>query len=364
MQIYIETYGCASAKSDSEIMAGILTKSGHTIINNVNHKVAIDVIIITTCDVKLVTEQKITNRAVLLSEKYPSTKLILVGCMADNRHEKLKKLLPTASFISTHRINEIEKVVTSPTHILLLKTQGIVKTCLPRVRKNPKIGIVQISEGCRGACTFCSTRLAKGPIKSYPMESILQDIKNLVKDGCTKIYLTSQDTAAYGYDIEKKSLLPNLLEKISSIEGDFTVRVGMMNPDNVIQDLANFTKSYNSSKIDKFLHLPIQSGNNKILKNMNRRYTIEEYIKIISAFRENYPSITIWTDIIVGYPGESESQFKDTLTLLEKLNPNYTNISRFARREGTLSASLKQLPTDEMKRRTKICSELTRKLKH
>jgi len=364
MNIYIETYGCAAAKSDSEIIAGILTKASHRILDNINHEMTIDVIIITTCDVKLVTEQKITNRAILLSKQYPSKKIILIGCMADNRHKKLKKLLPKASFISTHRIDEIETAVLSEKPILLLKTQGIVKTCLPRIRKDKQIGIVQISEGCRGACTFCSTRLAKGTIKSFPMESIINDIENLVKDGCTKIYLTSQDTAAYGFDLEKKSLLPKLLEKISSLPGNFTVRVGMMNPDNVISTLEKFINAYRSLRIDKFLHLPIQSGNNKILQTMNRRYTVEEFMKIINEFKKAHPSIVIWTDIIVGYPGETTEQFNDTLTLLRKLKPNYTNISRFARREGTVSSKLKQFPTEILKERTHVCSELARELEH
>jgi threonylcarbamoyladenosine tRNA methylthiotransferase CDKAL1 len=371
MQVYIETYGCAAAKSDSEIVAGLLTKKGHKIINNTNNKATIcidgaDAIIITTCDVKLVTEQKITNRCVLLAKQHPSKKLILVGCMVDNRIKKLRKLLPNASFVSTHRINEISQAILSNTPLTLLSgnQKPIIKTCLPRIRKDKTIGIVQISEGCRGACTFCSTRLAKGTIRSFPMDTILKDISNLVKDGCTKIYLTSQDTAAYGYDLKGKSLLPELLEKISAIKGDFITRVGMMNPDNMISSLPDFIKAYKSDKIMKFLHLPVQSGSNSMLKIMNRRYTTEQFKQIISAFRESYPNICLWTDIIIGYPGETEQQFKSTLKLLTDTNPNYANVSRFARRENTEAAKLKQFNTIEMKRRTRICNKLVQQLRH
>jgi len=362
MHIYIETYGCAASQSDSEIMNGILTKAEHNCKSTID---SADIILITTCDVKSVTEQKITDRAIMLSKKYPSKKLILVGCMVDNRIEKLRKLLPDASFVSTHRITEINKTIEQPGLTLLRNNQApIAKTCLPRVRKDSTIGIVQISEGCRGACTFCSTKLAKGTIRSFPMNTILKDISTLVTDSCTKIYLTSQDTAAYGYDTAGKSLLPELLEKISQTPGNFQVRIGMMNPDNVISALTDLTKVYRSNKIMKFLHLPVQSGSNEILKAMNRHYNIDQFKKIISEFRKTYPEIVIWTDVIIGYPGESNDQFEATLQLLKDISPNYTNISRFAKREGTPSSKLKQLDTQEMKRRTRICSELVQSLKH
>ena len=359
MKVYLEVYGCAAAQSDSEIMSGLLTQAGYTIIDNIDHS---DAILITTCDVKQVTEQKTLDRLAILAKKYPNKRFIIVGCMVDNRLNKIKKILPTARLVGTNKITEIITAIEK--NIDLTDKSKTEKICLPRIRKDKSIGIVQISEGCRGSCNFCSTRLAKGTIYSYPIEKILEDVSSLIRDGCNKIYLTSQDTGAYGFDLEERSLLPKLLEKASAIEGDFTIRIGMMNPDNIILALTDLISAYRNKKIIKFLHLPVQSGSNQVLKAMNRHYTIEQFKTIVSAFRQAYPEIVIWTDIIVGYPSESEQQFQATLNLLKEIKPNYTHISRFAKREGTPAASLKQFPTEEMKRRTRICSELVRKLEH
>lgn len=356
MKIYMETYGCAASRSDSEIMAGLLAKN-HELVDSIENSNAI---IITTCDVKSLTEQKITNRTKMLSKKYPEKKIILVGCMADNRKEKLHKLFPFISLVGTHRITEIEKSLI-PERLDLLGKSNIEKINLPRIQKDKEIGIVQISEGCRGFCTFCSTKLAKGSIQSFPIEKIIRDISGLVRGGCKKIYLTSQDTGAYGYDLEGRTLLPELLEKISTIDAEFSVRVGMMNPDNAISALPDFISAYRNKKIMKFLHLPVQSGNNDILRKMNRNYTVEQFKKIILEFRNAFPKIVVWTDVIIGFPGETEQQFQDTLSLLKEIRPNFTHISRFAKREGTPASRLKQFPTHEMKRRTRICSELVRK---
>jgi threonylcarbamoyladenosine tRNA methylthiotransferase CDKAL1 len=355
MKFFIETHGCAAAQSDSELIAGLLSQKH--ISSDLENA---DVIIIVTCDVKLVTEQKITNRAVLLGKKYSDKRLVLVGCMVDNRHSKLRKLLPNASFVGTHRIMDIEQALTA--RVFLLDGDNSEKICLPRVRRDAKIGIVQISEGCRGNCYFCSTRLAKGVVHSFPMERIVEDVTALVNDGCEKIHLTSQDTGAYGYDLVSKSLLPELLTRISQIEGKFVVRVGMMNPDNVLPCLAELIKAYQSEKIQKFLHLPVQSGSDKVLKDMNRRYSLAQFNQIVDAFRVAYPDLYLCTDVIVGYPRETEDEFQETLKFLETIKPNFTNVSRFARREGTKAAKMKQFDTKEMKRRTRICSKLVKKI--
>ncbi|MCD6477063.1 MAG: tRNA (N(6)-L-threonylcarbamoyladenosine(37)-C(2))-methylthiotransferase [Candidatus Aenigmarchaeota archaeon] len=353
MRVHIETYGCAASQAESEIMAGILKISGFDIV--LNEKDA-DVIIIQTCLVKQVTEQKILHRIKELKDK----KLIITGCMPEVIKDKLESIAPNASLVSTHHIRKIARAVQ-----MVLKNKKVefigdsseIKLCLPRIRKNPVIDIVPISSGCSGACTYCAVKLAKGELFSYPKAKIIQEITESVRTGCKEVWLTSQDNASYGMDKYNESRLPDLINSIRRIPGNFMVRIGMMNPNNIKPILNDLIKAYSSKKIYKFVHIPVQSGNNEILKKMNRKYTIEEFIEIVNAFRQ-YERFTIWTDIIVGYPGESEEQFRDSMKLVQKCKFDWVNISRFAKREGTVAAKLPQLPTDIMKKRTSKLTNL------
>ncbi|MDD5416995.1 MAG: MiaB/RimO family radical SAM methylthiotransferase, partial [Candidatus Aenigmarchaeota archaeon] len=177
------------------------------------------------------------------------------------------------------------------------------------------------------------------------------------KSGCKEIWITSQDTGAYGLDEYDKSQLPDLMNKINDIPKDFMVRIGMMNPNNIKPILTELINSFNNKKMYKFIHIPVQSGSDEILKAMNRKYTALEFKDLVEAFRDAF-RCTIWTDIIVGYPGETEEQFKETLKLIKEIEPDYVNISRFAKRDGTPAAQLKQLDTEEMKRRTSTLTNL------
>ena len=274
--------------------------------------------------------------------------------------DKLESIAPNASLVSTHHIRKIARAVQ-----MVLKNKKVefigdsseIKLCLPRIRKNPVIDIVPISSGCSGACTYCAVKLAKGELFSYPKAKIIQEITESVRTGCKEVWLTSQDNASYGMDKYNESRLPDLINSIRRIPGNFMVRIGMMNPNNIKPILNDLIKAYSSKKIYKFVHIPVQSGNNEILKKMNRKYTIEEFIEIVNAFRQ-YERFTIWTDIIVGYPGESEEQFRDSMKLVQKCKFDWVNISRFAKREGTVAAKLPQLPTDIMKKRTSKLTNL------
>jgi len=356
MNIYIETYGCSENLHEAEIMKGLLYKAGFEIVSS--EKIA-DVIIINSCIVKAVTEQKLLFRLRDLREKYPDKKLIVTGCAPETISGKLLDI-DDINLVSTNHIKQIPHAVRrilDGKHIELLGGSAEVKLCLPKIRENPIIGIVPISSGCAGSCTYCATKIAKGNLNSYPKNKIIDEITSSINSGCKEIWLTSQDTGAYGLDTHDKSKLPDLLEDISKIYGKFFTRVGMLNPNNINPVLSDLIKSFNSKKIYKFIHIPIQSGNNDILKAMNRFYTREEFIEITKSFRDAF-RCTIWTDIIVGYPGETEEQFQDSLELIRIIEPDWVNISRFAKRDGTEAAKLKQLNTEEMKRRTSMMTDL------
>lgn len=358
-KVYFETYGCSNSRAEAEIMAGLLYEKDYSITDKVEDT---DVIIINTCVVKNPTQQKIEYRIQEFQKMYPAKKLIVTGCMPEVYKDKIEELAPNASILGTHSIDKIvpvvEKIIQGK-RVVITGENEVIKICRPKVRINPVVNIVPISSGCNGSCTYCATRFAKGLLYSYPKNKILEEISSGVRDGCKEVWLTSQDTGAYGLDKFKSSQLPDLLNSISKLEGDFSVRVGMTNPNNIKPILTELVEAYNSKKIYKFLHLPIQSGDDDILRSMNRFYTVSDFENIIQGFREAY-KMNIWTDIIVGYPGETEAQFKNTLKFIKKIKPDFTNVSKFGAREGTAAAELDLLPTDIMKKRSSFASDIIR----
>ena len=209
---------------------------------------------------------------------------------------------------------------------------------------------------CLGDCSFCITKLAKGNLQSFPKEDIINEIKKRIEEGYKRINLTSTDNGCYGLDINTS--LVSLLKNITEIPGDFKIRIGMINPNYAKLYLNDLIKIYKSDKIIKFLHIPVQSGSNKILKDMNRKYKVQDFINVVSKFRKNILGINISTDIIVGYPTESEEDFEETLNLVKKIKPEVLNISKFTSRPGTKASRLKQLKTEEIKRRSVILTNL------
>lgn len=356
MRIYIETYGCSANQAESEIMAGLLEKAGYELVDSGNA----DIVIINSCIVKEPTEHRLLSRL----RQIPN-KLIIAGCGPEGIYEKIADVAPTASLVSTHHIPEIVQVVEEVlegNRVELLGESREIKLCLPRIRRNPVIGIVPIASGCNSLCSYCCVRLVKGELFSYPKEKIIEEVSSAVKHGCREIWITSQDDSCYGFDTDGEGNLPDLLNSISQIDGKFLVRVGMMNPKNVTRILPELIESYKSEKIYKFLHLPVQSGSDNVLKKMNRGYTVEDFKKTVSAFRKEFPRLQLWTDVIVGFPDESEADFLATTELLKEIRPDYVNISKYGPRENTISAKMKQFPTEIKKQRSKIVTKLVKEI--
>jgi MiaB-like tRNA modifying enzyme len=358
--IYIETYGCSNSQTESEIMAGLLEQAGFRIINNEKYS---DLIIVVTCYVKSATEQKIIFRLKELQEKYPKKKLIIAGCMPEGIYRRLVDTAPNANLVSTHHITKIVQAVQKTLEgkrVEFLGESKEVKLCLPKIRKNPVIAIVPISSGCNSYCSYCCVRLAKGKLFSYPKEKIIEEVKNSVNQGCKEIWLTAQDTASYGLD-EGKAKLPELMNEIAEIPGSFLVRIGMMNPKNVLPILSDLIKSYKNQKVLKFLHLPVQSGDDVILEKMNRGYKSEDFEKIVKEFGNTF-KFQLWTDIIVGFPRETEKQFKNTLDLIKRIKPDWVNISKYGKRPNTLAAKLESLSPKIINERSMVISKLVREI--
>jgi len=360
--IYFETYGCQANKNNTEIMKGLVKTSGLEITNNPD---IADILIINTCIVKEPTEKKIERRISDLRKKYKNKPLIIAGCMPEVRNERLQE--QNLYLLGTHHIRDICKLIRKIIERKyneedFLSEKNEEKLCQPKISQRKDVGITQISEGCLNACTFCIVNKAKGKLFSYSQEKIIENIQNDIKSGAKIIHITSQDNASYGLDNGKQKL-PELLNKILELKGNFQVKIGMMNPDNVLSILPDLIEIYKHKKMIKFLHIPLQSGSNKILKKMNRKYTTEDFLNIVKKFKREIKNLELWTDIIVGFPGETEKDFQETLKIIKKIKPDFINLSRYWALKGTPASKMKQIPVDIIKKRTKklaeICKHLT-----
>lgn len=351
MNIYIDTYGCTFNQADSEIMAGLLLEKGYRLVDRPEDA---DAIMINTCYVKLPTEQKVINRLWKLQREFPDKKLIVTGCMVEIDQDKLKKLAPEASWIGPHHIESTPQVVESilkGEKVRLTGSANTNKVCLPKIRSNQFVHTIQICEGCDGFCSYCCTRIARGSLQSYPVELIKNETGKAIGDGCVEIQLTAQDTAAYGKDTGTS--LSELIDSVTSINGDYRVRIGMMHPKSVLKNVEELIHSFKSEKVYNFLHLPIQSGSDRVLSDMNRGHTVQEFRDIVSMFLSEIPEMSLATDIIVGYPTETEEDFQDTLSIVKEINPDFLHISKYHHRPGANSAKLKEIDHLTMKERSK-----------
>jgi len=360
VNVYMETYGCSANHLHSEVMLGVLKSGGCEIVGI--PEIA-DVLIINTCIVKEPTEKKIIYRIQSLRKKYPNKKIIVAGCMPAGEYDILKKISPDANLLGPNNCLDVLKCVKRTLDEKIceyLDKKMEVKLCRPKIRFNDFIDIVEISQGCLGNCTYCIVKNARGELKSYHTERIIKDIEMSLDAGCKEIWLTSQDCGCYGRDIDVT--LIDLLKNIEKINGKFRVRIGMMNPNHVLPILNDLIECYKSDKIYKFLHIPVQSGSNNILMKMNRSYNIKNFKEIVKKFRETFPDVTLWTDVIVGFPGESEKDFNETIGLLREIEPDFVNVSKFGARPGTEAEKMEQLDADTIKERSKIISELVGKI--
>jgi len=356
IKVFIETFGCTFNKADSQIMAGNLLENNIQVVDSIEKA---DVAIINTCYVKQPTENKVTNRIQKIKSEFPDKKVVVSGCMVEIDPKKLDKIAPDCGWIGPHKLSKTTDVVKSSLNGKIIRKCGFskdTKVGVPKLRFDPYIHIIQICEGCLGSCSYCCTRFARGSLNSYSIDEIKKEAKKAIDDGCVEIQLTAQDTAAFGKDTNEK--LSKLIEEVATIDGDFRVRVGMMHPKNIGNDLDDLIKAFKLPNVYKFIHLPIQSASNKVLHDMRRNHFVEEYKDIVKKFREKIPELTIATDIIVGYPTETEEDFIETSKFLKELKPGLIHLSKYKHREGVPSSVLTEIPYDVMKRRSKYITEI------
>lgn len=351
MNVYLEVYGCTANKGDASLILGLLKENKHKLVEFIDDA---EILIILTCTVIGTTEQRMLSRLRAFSKT--DKKIIVAGCMASVQTSLIKSIIPDAKILPPQYSHHIIDLLNDKKVSFVEKNKtGFLKYF------NGINAPISIAEGCMFSCSYCITCLARGKLKSYPINEILKDVSSALKQGCKEIQLTAQDTSSYGLDTNNN--LGNLLSSIGKIKGDFRIRVGMMNPFTALKSLDSIINGYNDPKIYKFLHIPIQSGDNDILKKMKRKYTVNDFLKIVTKFRKNYPDITISTDIIVGFPSETDEQFKHTIDIIKDVRPDIVNITRYSARPYTKAKEINdRIPTDISKKRSKlltnICSDL------
>jgi MiaB-like tRNA modifying enzyme len=355
MNFYLKTYGCKLNQADSELIRGLLLKDYQE-----SSREEADFVILNTCGVVETTERKILKEALALKKQ--GKKIIISGCLPLISFEECSNVAdgiigPT----NISSISLIVKKILEGEKAVDIKKKKIDKSdlCLKkkRVERETSSAIISIAEGCLGSCSYCATRFARKELTSFDINNIVKEAKSVINSGFKEIQLTSQDLSVYGMD-KGKQMLPELLKELTTIEGDFRIKLGMMNPGHANKMLPELLKVYESDKIYKFIHIPLQSGDNELLKKMNRGYSVADFINTAQEFKKKFKDVIIATDIIVGHPLENEESFNKTIKVIKKIKPDIIHIFKFSKRKGTPDFNLKDLPDRIKKDRSRILTEL------
>jgi MiaB-like tRNA modifying enzyme len=361
MQVYIRSFGCSTNMADGEALAGCLAEARYMLSDSI---ASADVVIYNTCAVKGPTE----NRIIEMLKRVPAEKKVIVaGCLPLINFERLCKEVRFDGVVGPaagDKIVDVLKGVLNGERVIALNDAANARPSLnlPRLRSNPIVSIIPVNYGCLGLCAYCCVSFARGRLRSYSINEIVERVKRDLAAGVLEFWVTSQDTACYGRDMDLN--LAELLRAVCDVEGDFRVRVGMMTPNMAMDILNDLIEVFRSEKVFKFLHLPVQSGDDQILECMRRSYSVEDFKRIVDAFRSNFPDVTLATDVICGFPGESREAFERTLWLIGEIKPDVMNVSKFFARPRTAAAYMLKdfVPLQEIKSRSADAARLARKV--
>eukprot|EP00088_Acartia_fossae_P035171 TRINITY_DN3618_c0_g1_i5.p1 TRINITY_DN3618_c0_g1~~TRINITY_DN3618_c0_g1_i5.p1 ORF type:complete len:585 (-),score=112.15 TRINITY_DN3618_c0_g1_i5:157-1911(-) len=358
-RIFVNTWGCAHNSSDSEYMAGQLATQGYTI---TTEKDRADLWLLNSCTVKNPAEEHFKNEVKdgLSKDK----KVVVAGCVPQGKQNA--DYIQGLSVIGVQQIDRVVEVVEETlkgNSVRMFgskreegKKIGGAKLDLPKIRRNPLVEIIAINTGCLNQCTYCKTKHARGELGSYPPEEIVARAVQSFQEGVCEIWLTSEDTGAYGRDIG--SSLPELLwQLVEVIPEGCRLRLGMTNPPYIMDHLDEMAKILNHDRVYSFLHVPVQAGSDAVLFDMKREYTISQFEELVNHLKSHVPGITIITDIICGFPTETDEDFQETMELVKRHNFPSLFINQFFPRPGTPAAKMKRIPTQIVKSRTRELSE-------
>ncbi|MEM4735438.1 MAG: tRNA (N(6)-L-threonylcarbamoyladenosine(37)-C(2))-methylthiotransferase [Candidatus Thorarchaeota archaeon] len=357
MRFYLETYGCSLNSSDSDVMEHILTTLGATKVSSPDDA---DLILVNTCGVKEPTEDKILSQLSRLGQLGPP--VIVAGCLTRISPARVRQAIPSfAALVPPDAIGLIEEVVgrvlTGERN--LTEFAGTPSPKLEHIgyQGSSVICTVPLCEGCLGECTYCAVRLARGRVRSNSIDEICRAVERCICHGCREIRLTAQDVGAFGHDTGES--LIDLLSRIDMIRGAHVCRLGMFNVHLVQDFLPDLLEVVRSPHFFRFFHVPLQSGSDRLLELMGRPYTVAEWEWAVSTIRSTFPDATIATDVIVGFPDESEQDFDMTYDLIRRVRPDVVNISKYGDRPGTVASRADhKVPTDTKKSRSRKLTRL------
>ncbi|XP_005093865.1 threonylcarbamoyladenosine tRNA methylthiotransferase [Aplysia californica] len=359
-KIFVRTWGCSHNNSDSEYMAGQLAAYGYKITED---KENADLWLLNSCTVKNPAEDHFRNHIKDATSKGKS--IVLAGCVPQGQQKA--DYIQGLSVIGVQQIDRVVEVVEETlkgNSVRLFsqkkssgKKQGGASLSLPKIRKNPLIEIIAINTGCLNQCTYCKTKHARGDLGSYPPEDIVERARQSFSEGVVELWLTSEDLGAYGHDIGVT--LPELLWRLVEVIPDGAMmRLGMTNPPYILEHLEEMAKILCHPRVYSFLHVPVQSASDSVLMDMRREYCVDDFKHVVDFLREKVPGVNVATDLICGFPTETDEDFAETMALVKQYKFASLFINQFFPRPGTPAYNMQRIPAQEVKKRTKAVSEL------
>ena len=361
---YVETYGCQQNEADSEKLRGYLTQSGYAIVSEAE---GADVVVMNTCAIREHAEQRVFGNLGALTHtkrRHPAQKIFLCGCMAGQTtvSDRIKKSYPHVDGVfSTHHLWQFPEILWNvlsrrKRQFFVEDEPGSIAEGIPQVRDSQLKAWVSIMYGCNNFCTYCIVPYVRGRERSRKKEDILAECRALIDGGTREITLLGQNVNSYGKDLDEGVDFADLLAEIAAIPGDFLIRFMTSHPRDASEKLFDTMAKYD--KIAKQLHLPFQSGSSRVLKAMNRHYDREMYLKKVRYAKRVMPDLVLTSDVIVGFPGETEEEFEETISLIEQVHYDSLFTFIFSPRPGTPAASMEDpTPKEEKNRRfDKLCA--------
>ncbi len=338
-KVYIETLGCQMNKSDTERIYGILSHFDYE--KTKNPKEA-DFLIINTCSIRQLSEEKAYSRLGTWGKwkkTNPNLKIAFCGCVAQHTKQDLLKRFPYLDLVfGTYNIYELPKLINKKERINAVRDSIVEEKNPEFIREKGVNAWLPIMEGCNNFCTYCIVPYTRGRERSRTPDIIIKEAKEILNQGFKEITLLGQNVDTYGRDLDGKPTLAYLLREINKLDGKFRIRFVTSYPTYITDELIQTAKE--CEKVCEYFHIPMQSGNTKILKKMNRKYTREEYFEIVKKIREEIPDVTITSDFIVAFPYETDEQFKDTLSAIEEVELDYSNLAIYSPRPNTPASKM------------------------
>ena len=361
---YVETYGCQQNEADSQQIRGLLSESGYAICDSAE---GADVVVMNTCAIREHAEQRVFGNLGALTHtkrRHPEQKIFLCGCMAGQEQvvERIRKSYPHVNGVfSTHHLWQfpqlLYQVLTTGKRTFYTQDEaGSIAEGLPQLRDDTLKAWVSIMYGCNNFCTYCIVPYVRGRERSRKPEDILQECRELIAGGTKEITLLGQNVNSYGKDLDCGMDFSDLLAQIAQIPGDFLIRFMTSHPRDAGKKLFDTMAAY--PKIAKQLHLPFQSGSSRVLKAMNRHYDREQYLELVRYAKSVMPDLVLTSDVIVGFPGETEEEFEETLSLISQVGYDALFTFIFSPRAGTPAAAMEDpTPKEEKNRRfDRLCA--------